>query len=104
MQTSQLSSRRDNTPSKTRSSCLNITAHLDHRFGGITTSLPPFCAALESTGRYDAPLAAFCLPDEGTDSSQAGHSNPIVFPLGRVKWMTNGSLKERLFAEIEKAS
>jgi len=82
-------------------SCLNVTAHLDHRFGGLTTSLPPFCAALESTGRYHAPLAAFCLPDEETNSAGI---EPIVFPAGRFKWMTDSRLRQSLSEKIERAA
>ena len=57
--------------------CLNITAHVDHRFGGLTTSLPPFCEALEATGRYRSDLAAFCAPDE----VYSGSATPQIFPL-----------------------
>lgn len=85
-------------------SCLNITAHLDHSYGGLTTSLPHFCAALESTGRYQSPLGAFCLPDEETIPPGADSSESIVFPSGRLRWMTDSRLRRSLSGRIERAS
>lgn len=73
-------------------SCLNVTAHLDHRFGGLTTSLPPFCEALAATGKYRTELAAFCAPDE----VYSGSESPAVFPFGRLRWMVDTSLRGRL--------
>jgi len=87
-----------NSP-ETLPSCLNVTAHVDHRFGGLTTSLPAFCDALESTGRYRSPLSAFCLPDE-----HAPDSRTTIFPAGRLKWMTDGSLKQRLSGLVATSS
>ena len=72
--------------------CLNVTAHVDHRFGGLTTSLPPFCEALEATGRYRSEMAAFCVPDE----VYAGPRTPAIFPFGRLRWMLDGALRKKL--------
>jgi glycosyltransferase involved in cell wall biosynthesis len=80
-------------------SCLNVTAHVDHRFGGLTTSLPPFCEALEATGRYRTELAAFCAPDE----VYSGSGTPQIFPLGRLRWMVDASLRKRLGGLIRKS-
>jgi glycosyltransferase involved in cell wall biosynthesis len=80
-------------------SCLNITAHIDHRFGGLTTSLPPFCEALAATGKYRAELAAFCAPDE----VYSGADSPAIFPFGRLRWMVDGSLRKKLANLIRNA-
>lgn len=79
--------------------CLNITAHVDHRFGGLTTSLPPFCEALEATGRYRSDLAAFCAPDE----VYSGSATPQIFPLGRLRWAVDTTLRKRLEGLIRKS-
>jgi glycosyltransferase involved in cell wall biosynthesis len=88
------------SPSAVSPCCLNVTAHLDDRFGGMTTSLPPFCHALESTGRYRSELAAFCSPDEVQSGSQSTH----IFPLGRVRWMLDAALRNRLAGLIRQAA
>jgi glycosyltransferase involved in cell wall biosynthesis len=80
-------------------SLLNITAHVDHRFGGLTTSLPHFCEAVEATGRYRAELAAFCEPDE----SHAGSPEPAIFPFGRLRWLFDSALRGRLAGLIRAA-
>ncbi|MCU1263445.1 MAG: mfpsA [Bryobacterales bacterium] len=72
--------------------CLNITAHMDHRFGGLTTSLPDFCEALRSTESYRSELAAFCVPGE----TSPGPEKPAVFPFGRARWSWDSSLRQRL--------
>ena len=82
-----------------RYTCLNITAHLDHRFGGLTTSLPPFCEALEATGKYKAELAAFCADDE----VYSGSGCPAVFPFGRLRWMVDSGLRSKLANLIRKS-
>ncbi len=87
VQTSSVPKRESALPS-----CLNITAHLDHRFGGLTTSLPPFCQALEDTGRYRAEMAAFCVPGE----TYSGPESPAIFPFGRLRWMLDSALRGRL--------
>ena len=91
-------------PASSLPSCLNITAHLDHAYGGLTTSLPDFCAALESTGRYQSPLGAFCLPGEDTILTGAGLLESIVFPSGRLRWMTDSRLRRSLSETIERAT
>lgn len=75
--------------------CLNLTAHIDHRFGGLTTSLPEFCEALRGTGKYEANLAAFCEPGETASEGETAS----VFPFGRLRWLLNSSLR-RSFAEL----
>jgi len=79
--------------------CLNLTAHIDHSFGGLTTSLPEFCQALRGTGKYRAGLAAFCEPGEiATEEEET-----TVLPLGRLRWQTDSTLRRRLAGLIEHA-
>lgn len=98
MKTEAAVSRLQTPAAPTTASCLNVTSHLDHRFGGLTTALPPFCDALEATGRYRSELAAFCVPDE----HYAGSGTPVVFPFGRMRWMTDGALRGQLADLIRK--
>ncbi len=79
--------------------CLNLTAHIDHSFGGLTTSLPEYCDALRATGKYRTQLAAFCEPGE----SAAGAEDVTIFPFGRLRWYTDLSLRKSLARLIGQA-
>lgn len=81
-------------------SCLNVMAHIDPRFGGLSTSLPAFCDAVRSSGRYDAPLASFCLDDEQEPTSNPGGRAFLRFPVGHAKWIFDRHLRERFSAAI----
>lgn len=74
-----------------KSNCLTITSHLDPRFGGIATSLPLLCKAIEIDGRYGSSLAAFC------DSSELPHLEPTLdyrqFSQSRIDWILNRRLR-----------
>jgi glycosyltransferase involved in cell wall biosynthesis len=81
---------------------LNVVAHLDPRFGGISAVLPSFCGAVNATGRQTATLTPFCLPDEQFNTP-AGL--PVAkFPLGMKRWLTDRRIRERLRRMVEEAS
>ena len=79
--------------------CLNLTAHIDHSFGGLTTSLPEYCAALQGTRKYRTQLAAFCEPGE----KAAGAEDVTIFPFGRKRWYTDSALRQSLAKLIGQA-
>ncbi len=79
---------------------LDLTAHMDHRFGGLTTSLPLYGDALRETGKYDSQLAAFCDPDEAAPDAARP---PVVFPFGRVRWTLDQPLRDQLRALVTQA-
>jgi glycosyltransferase involved in cell wall biosynthesis len=82
--------------------CLNITAHVDERFGGLTTSLPAFCEALQHHGRYHSCLCAFCDADEQLSSAAAGF-DVTVFPFGRLRWAFDRTMRSRLKHMVARA-
>lgn len=72
---------------------LNLMAHLDPKYGGISAVLPPLCEAVSKAGA-DASLLPFCGPDEHYDVAP---SIPLdVFPLGMRRWLVDGELRRRL--------
>jgi glycosyltransferase involved in cell wall biosynthesis len=72
---------------------LNLVAHLDPKYGGISAVLPPLCEAVGSAGG-DASLVPFCGPDE---RYEVAPSIPLdVFPLGMKRWLLDGELRRRL--------
>lgn len=40
--------------------CLNLLAHLDPAYGGLSASLPPLCASTAAAGGFPSSIAAFC--------------------------------------------
>jgi glycosyltransferase involved in cell wall biosynthesis len=49
--------------------CLNLLPHIDPSRGGLSSSLPPFCASTTFAGGFSSSLAAFCGPTEHADTS-----------------------------------
>lgn len=83
-------------------SCLNVASHLDPRFGGIVTSLPPLCRAIEDQARYQSSLAAFCLAEEAVSQEQA--SGVYRFPHDRSSWLLNPHLRKQFDALTREAA
>lgn len=83
--------------------CLNVTAHLDEKFGGLTTSLPHFCSALEWSGQFHAGLCAFCDQDEEIPDTSSG-IRVRRFPSGRLRWRFDKRLRQELRALVAEAS
>jgi len=84
--------------------CLNIISHVDYRFGGISTSLPPLCDAMEREGRYESPVAAFCLPDEELREDENAPSILHHLPYSRSEWLLHRKLRDRFRAIASGAS
>jgi glycosyltransferase involved in cell wall biosynthesis len=72
--------------------CINISSHVEPRFGGIATSMPRLCEALNGDGVYQSGWAAFCLPEEA-----APQAAPFWrFPAGFGAWLRGGPHRHRL--------
>jgi glycosyltransferase involved in cell wall biosynthesis len=83
--------------------CLNVSSHLSQEFGGIVTSIPPLCNTLELAGRYRAPLAAFCSPDE--EASQNKNEFAIHrLPRNPIRWLADASLRSDFYSLTREAS
>ena len=83
--------------------CLNISLHIDEKFGGLAASMPRFCEAVTSTGRFVSRLAVLCDKDEITPES----FQPDVvhrFPAGRIRWVRDQKLRRRLEELIRDAA
>jgi glycosyltransferase involved in cell wall biosynthesis len=85
-----------------RPAWLNLAAHLDARFGGISAALPDFCNAVSKAGTVRADLAPFCSADEQYDVP-----SPVAidrFPLGTRKWFIDRELRGRLQRSVAGAA
>ncbi len=72
---------------------LNLVAHLDPKYGGISAVLPSFCQAVSEAGT-EAALVPFCGAGEQYDVAP---SIPMdVFPLGMSRWLLERNLRDRL--------
>jgi glycosyltransferase involved in cell wall biosynthesis len=72
---------------------LNLVAHLDPKYGGISAVLPSFCQAVSEAGTQAA-LVPFCGPGE---QYEVAPSIPLdVFPLGMSRWLMERNLRHRL--------
>ena len=73
---------------------LNVVAHLDPRYGGISAVVPSFCEAVSRVGLANAALAPFCDWDE---QFEAPHSvEGERYPLGNTKWRGGDEVCRRL--------
>lgn len=87
-----------------RPTCLDITAHIDRRYGGVTATVPAMGLALRGQGRYESQLAAFCGTDEKVSPELIEALQVGLFPLSRFAWVRNGSAKKRLSESIRNAA
>jgi glycosyltransferase involved in cell wall biosynthesis len=83
--------------------CLNVSLHIDERWGGLAASMPHFCNAVTGTGRFVSRLAALCDEDEVTPASFLP-ADVNRFPIGRLKWFMDRSLDRRLEGLIREAA
>jgi glycosyltransferase involved in cell wall biosynthesis len=88
---------------RTMKLCLNVTAHADVRFGGLTTTLPRFCRALQSTGQWVAPLVASCEESEIIPTEEIGDLEFERFPSGSRLWLSRGRWAGRLKEHVRRA-
>lgn len=87
---------------ETRPSWLNVCAHLDPRYGGISAMLPPFCQAINRHGTASAEIAAFCAPDE--TYSLPSNLRAERVPLGFKQWLLDSRLRARLRSLVERSN
>lgn len=85
--------------------CLNVSSHVESRFGGIATSMVPLEAAVREGGRYRSSWAAFCSPDEKSPEASERFSR---WPVGHGSWakgaLLRGVLQQRaaeVFAQAD---
>lgn len=83
--------------------CLNVASHIEPRFGGIVTSLPPLRRELENQGRYGNPLAAFCLPDEKLPDTESS-LGVSQFPHSHLAWFRDAASRRRFDGLVREAS
>jgi glycosyltransferase involved in cell wall biosynthesis len=84
-------------------SWLQVLSHLDPRFGGIASSVPPFCAATQAESNYSCPIAGFCEEAELEYLPAKARSQAVSFPSDRMSWMINMGLRQRLRETIRAA-
>jgi glycosyltransferase involved in cell wall biosynthesis len=83
--------------------CLNISLHIDEKFGGVAASMPRFCESVTNTGRFTSRLVALCDETEVTPPSY--HLDVVHrFPAGRLRWLWDRSLRRHLEELIQDAA
>lgn len=81
---------------------LNVVAHLDPRYGGISAVLPSFCEAITRSGQAKATLAPFCTSDEEFDAPLSVEITR--YPLANTKWRGGDEVRSRLEQQIARTS
>jgi glycosyltransferase involved in cell wall biosynthesis len=84
-------------------SWLQVMSHLDPRFGGIASSVPQFCRAIEAESGYRSPIAGFCDVAEFEHLSDSERAGVDCLPPGRMGWMLNLGRRERFRETIRNA-
>lgn len=79
--------------------CVNVTAHIDQRYGGLATSVPDFSDAVASTGQYHSKLLAFCENGERI-RPEAERSTLTVLKAGRLRWSAHPLSSRRFGASL----
>jgi len=79
--------------------CLNITSHLDARFGGIASSLPEFCRA--TAADWDSYLLGVCGQEETAPTAVGFEMNRL--PAGHLRWAFSRGLRRNLQDTIAQA-
>jgi glycosyltransferase involved in cell wall biosynthesis len=79
--------------------CINVTAHIDERYGGLATSVPEFSDAVASTGHYHSKLLAFCETGERLRRG-AERSTVTVLKAGRLRWSADPLSSRRFGASL----
>jgi glycosyltransferase involved in cell wall biosynthesis len=80
---------------------LNLVAHLDPKYGGISAVMPSFCNSVSGEGT-EAALLPLCHSDETYDTSLC---LPLdVLPLGFKEWLTNSELRHCLRDQIQESA
>ena len=88
-------------PDLTQPLWLEVFTHLDPRFGGIATSVPRASVAAAAAGTHRSGIAALCVPDETPSTVDVALD---VFPLGRLKWLSDAALRRRFEHTLAGAS
>jgi glycosyltransferase involved in cell wall biosynthesis len=89
-------------PERRTAKWLNVVAHLDPRYGGISAVLPSFCEAIARAGRIDASLAAFCTPYEHFEMPNSIEVRR--YPLGNTKWRGGDEVCRALERQIDRSA
>lgn len=84
-----------------RVSLLNVTAHLDPSFGGISAVVPTLCSAVSAASRTHVSIAAFCNIRE-TMPAIAG-VDVHRYTLGPVRWVIDSPMRGRFTDQIRAA-
>ena len=80
---------------------IDLIAHLDAKFGGMSTSVPPLARATAAATRYSAVVCAFCEDDEVGEVREAGQLQTIRFPIDRFRPLSDWSIRSRLRPVIQ---
>lgn len=75
---------------------INLIAHLDTKFGGMSSSVPALAAATVETRAYSALLLAFCEKAETAEHSHVDNLTTLRFPIDRFRPLDDLDMQMRL--------
>jgi glycosyltransferase involved in cell wall biosynthesis len=74
---------------------LNVVAHLDPAFGGLSAAVPKLASSISKIGDIDVALAAFCNAGELYEPERLSEVSVSEWPLGRKAWLSDRELLAR---------
>jgi glycosyltransferase involved in cell wall biosynthesis len=76
-----------------RGTWLQVVSQMDPKFGGISALMPRMCESTNAAGTLVS-IAAFCGADEDTRELERGSIPFSRFPLGRMRWVSDGRFRD----------
>lgn len=75
---------------------INVVAHLDPSYGGMSSSVPALAAATKLTHSYSAQLVAFCEATESDERSQVDNLKMVRFPMDHFRPLDDLKTRQEL--------
>lgn len=72
----------------------HVVSHLHPKYGGLSSVVPQLVHAISRSGDYDVALSGFCAEGENFVPNVGANAKVQHFPLSRMAWLTNASLKD----------
>jgi glycosyltransferase involved in cell wall biosynthesis len=87
-----------------QSEWINVVAHLDPRFGGMSAVVPSLSASIRALGQHNVSLAAFLSPGESGTPQTVDGLAIHDFPLGYRDWLADKAEREAFRSLVNAAS
>jgi glycosyltransferase involved in cell wall biosynthesis len=74
---------------------LNVVAHLDPRYGGLSAGVPALSSSISATGEASVSVGAFCRSGEEFRPAVAPDIKVHYFPVERLSWFRDSAARRR---------